>query len=124
MALAFRLEHLKEWSKAADIYQELLLQYADRVTPSDDQDQRIYQYTSVAIAVQQKLAKWPQEGLDTYRNRFETDAASLLEQAGSDPALLHKIVAQYFITDAAKEAAIRLIERRFRQRRLDRRSTA
>src|SRR5437764_3599079 len=66
MALAYRLEHLKEWNKAADVYQELLQQYADRVTPSDARDQRIYQYTSVAIAVQQKLAKWPQEGLDAY----------------------------------------------------------
>src|SRR3954447_3793169 len=83
MALAFRLEHLKEWNKAADVYQELLQQYADRVTPSDERDQRIYQYTSVAIAVQQKLAKWPQEGLDAYRGKYETEAASLLEQAGS-----------------------------------------
>src|ERR1043165_8827242 len=83
MALAFRLEHLKEWNKAADVYQELLQQYADRVTPSDERDQRIYQYTSVTIAVQQKLAKWPQEGLDAYRGRYETEAASLLEQAGN-----------------------------------------
>src|SRR5690242_14488470 len=109
MALAFRLEHLKEWNKAADVYQELLQQYADRVTPSDERDQRIYQYTSVAIAVQQKLAKWPQEGLDAYRGKFEPEAASLLEQAGStnspqgsDLSALHKIVSQYFITDAAR----------------------
>src|SRR3954470_1913092 len=100
MALAFRLEHLKEWNKAADVYQELLQQYADRVTPSDERDQRIYQYTSVAIAVQQKLAKWPQEGLEAYRGKFEPEAASLLEQAattaspqaGADLNALHKIV--------------------------------
>jgi outer membrane protein assembly factor BamB/outer membrane protein assembly factor BamD (BamD/ComL family) len=110
MALAFRLEHLKEWNKAAAVYQELLQQYGDRVTPSDDKDQHIYQYTSVTIAVQQKLARWPQEGLDAYRGRYETEAASLLEQAGSDPAALHKIVSQYFITDSAKQAAIRLID--------------
>jgi outer membrane protein assembly factor BamB/outer membrane protein assembly factor BamD (BamD/ComL family) len=110
MALAFRLEHLNEWNKAADVYQELLQQYADRVTPSDDKDQQIYQYTSITIAVQQKLAKWPQEGLDTYRARYETEAASLLQQAGTDPVQLHKIVAQYFITDSAKQAAIRLID--------------
>src|SRR5947207_13079768 len=103
MALAFRLEHLKEWNKAADVYQELLQQYADRVTPSDERDQRIYQYTSVAIAVQQKLAKWPQEGLDAYRGKFEPEAANLLEQAGStaspqagpDLAALQQIVPQY-----------------------------
>ena len=110
LALAFRLEHLGEWNKAADVYQELLQQYADRVTPSDDKDQQIYQYTSITIAVQQKLAKWPQEGLDAYRGRYETEAASLLEQAGTDPVALHKIVAQYFITDSAKQAAIRLID--------------
>src|SRR2546423_9516853 len=110
MALAFRLEHLQEWSKAADVYQELLQQYADRVTPSDDRDQRIYQYTSVAIAVQQKLAKWPREGVDAYRNKYETEATGMLEQAGNDPSALHKIVAQYFITDSARQAAIKLID--------------
>jgi outer membrane protein assembly factor BamB len=110
MALAYRLEHLQEWSKAADIYQELLQQYSDRVTPSDAHDEHIYQYTSVALAVQAKLAKWPQDGLDAYRNRYESDAASLLQQAGLDPVLLHKIVAQYFITDAARDAAIQLID--------------
>ena len=111
MALAFRLEHLQEWGKAADVYQELLQQYSDRVTPSDnDQDQRIYQYTSVALAVQQKLAKWPQDGLDIYRGRYETEAANLLQQADNDPTALHQIVSKYFVTDSAKEAAIALID--------------
>jgi outer membrane protein assembly factor BamB/outer membrane protein assembly factor BamD (BamD/ComL family) len=110
MALAYRLEHLQEWSKAADIYQELLQQYSDRVTPSDAHDDHIYQYTSVALAVQGKLAKWPQDGLDAYRNRYESDAASLLQQAGNAPLELHKIVSQYFITDSARDAAIQLID--------------
>src|SRR4051794_18735133 len=113
-ALAERMEHLKEWNKAADIYQEVLQKYSDRVVPSQvDRDNRIYQYTSVGAAVQEKLAKWPQEGLDVYRARYETEAASLLQQAGEtnlDTATLHKVVAQYFITDAAKTASMRIID--------------
>ena len=52
-ALAERMERLKEWTKSADVYQEILQSYSDRVVPSQvDSDNRIYQYTSVAISVQ------------------------------------------------------------------------
>src|SRR5687767_952003 len=71
-ALAERLEHLKEWDKSADVYMEILQGYTDRVVPSQvDADNKIYQYTSVAAAVQERLAKWPQDGLGVYRARYE-----------------------------------------------------
>ena len=110
-ALAERMEHLKEWEKSADVYMEILQGYADRVVPSQvDKDNKIYQYTSVVGAVQERLAKWPPEGLAVYRNRYETEAATLLEQAGEDLAKLHKVYATYFVTDAAREAAVRLMD--------------
>src|SRR5450432_1815418 len=79
-ALAERMEHLREWDRSADVYQEILHSYADRVIPSQiDKDNKIYQYASVTPAVQERLAKWPAEGLAVYRGRYEGEAAALLE---------------------------------------------
>ncbi|WP_428939965.1 PQQ-binding-like beta-propeller repeat protein [Fontivita pretiosa] len=110
-ALAERMEHLKEWDKAADVYQEILRSYSDRVVPSQvDAENKIYQYTSVTPAVQERLARWPEEGLRVYRARYETQAAELLASAGDDLGQLHRVLAHYFVTDAAKQAAMRMIE--------------
>src|SRR5204863_5685465 len=85
-AQAERMEHLGEWIKAAEVYQEILQQYPDRLIPSlSDKDNRIYQYTSVAEAVQQRIAKWPGAGLHVYRARYEPEAQALLEQAMGSP---------------------------------------
>lgn len=110
-ALAQRLERLKEWDKSADVYMEILEKYADRVVPSQvDKDNRIYQYTSVASAVQERLAKWPRAGLDVYRSRYEDDAEGVLQLAGDDPAKLHRIVSLYFVTQSSTKAALRLMD--------------
>ncbi|HWE92613.1 MAG TPA: PQQ-binding-like beta-propeller repeat protein [Tepidisphaeraceae bacterium] len=112
LALAQKMERLKEWSKSADLYQEVITKYADRVVPSGlDSDKKINQYTSITFGVQEKLAKWPAEGLDVYRARFETPAAAMLENARpDDAAALNKIYSVYFVTDSGKQAAIRLID--------------
>src|SRR5438094_3248731 len=34
LALAERMERLKEWDKSADVYQEIVEKYADRVVPN------------------------------------------------------------------------------------------
>src|SRR5438876_4045182 len=109
-ALAERMERLKEWAKSADVYQEILARHSDRVVPSQvDKDNRIYQYASVGPAVQARLSKWPREVLAVSRGKYETEAPSLLQQAGNDLALLHKITALFFVTDASKAAALKLI---------------
>jgi len=70
-ALAQKMERLKEWNKSADLYQEILEKYSDRVVPSQiDKDNKIYQYTSVTNGVQEQLARWPQDGRDVYRARY------------------------------------------------------
>ena len=111
-ALAQRMERLKDWNKAADALQEVIEKHADRVMPSQvDQKNVIYQYTSVTTAVQERLAKWPQEGLDVYRARFEPQAAALLEQASADDVgALHRAYALYFVTDTGKNAGLRLVD--------------
>ena len=114
-ALADRMQRLGEWGKAADVYQELLQSQADRVVLSPTNPS---QYQSVIAAVQDRLCHWPPEGLEIYRGRFETEAAGLLEQALAenrpdavdDPGLLHRIFANYFVTNAAKTAGIRLMD--------------
>ena len=112
-ALAERMERMREWPKAADIYQEVLAGAGDRVVPSRvDKKNVIYQYTSVALSVHERLAKWPDDGIAAYRSRYEPAAATLLAQADEtgveDLGVLGRVVTLYFPTDAAKTAATRL----------------
>ena len=111
-ALAQRMERSREWNKSADLYQEILEKYSDRVVPSQvDKDNKIYQYTSVTKGVQEQLARWPQEGRDVYRARYEAAAAQMVEDAGrTDLFTLNQVFSKYFITDAAKQAGLRLVE--------------
>ncbi|GIW77797.1 MAG: hypothetical protein KatS3mg104_2860 [Phycisphaerae bacterium] len=110
IALAERMERLREWEKSADVYQEIVDKYADRIiaTGSDPQNQ-IVQYTSVALVVQEKLARWPEEGLTVYRWRYEPSAQELLEQSGQDPMLLQRVLLRYFPTNAARTAGLKLL---------------
>jgi outer membrane protein assembly factor BamB len=114
LAKAQKMERQKEWGKSADFYQELLTspEYAKKVVPSlEDARHRIYQYTSVEELVMQRLSRWPQEGLDVYRARFEAPAATLLEQAkGDDLFTLQQVFTRYFVTDSGKAAGIRLMD--------------
>ena len=60
----------------------------------------------MTIAVQERLTKWPDEGLAVYRARFEPAAAGILEQAKrEDNGALQKVFSLYFATDAGKQAA-------------------
>lgn len=110
-ALAQRMERLKEWDKSADVYQEILEKYADRVVPSQvDKDNNIYQYSSVSLVVQERLARWPQDGLDYYRLRFGAEAQAALQVMGADDfAGFHRVYSRYFVTDAGKAAGLRLM---------------
>lgn len=121
LALAQRMERLKEWNKSADVYQEIVEKYADRVVPADMPAeaaveaaagaQAVLRYTSVTLKVQSLLGKWPAEGLQVYRARYETPAQTLLDAADvDDVAALNRVVQLYFPTDAAKKAALRLME--------------
>ena len=114
LALAQRMERLKEWDKSADVYQEVLTQYAGRLTPSGtDSRNRVNRYTNVQQSVQDKLSKWPAEGRAVYVARFGPAADALLAKAlkpdgSADDAALHQVLSTYFITPAAKTAGLRL----------------
>ena len=114
LALAQKMERLKEWNKSADLYQEILTdpKYTSKVVPARKYpDGRIYQYTSVEELVMQHLAHWPQEGLDVYRARYEAPASAMLGSVkGDDLYTLHQVFARYFVTDAGKTAGIRLTD--------------
>jgi outer membrane protein assembly factor BamB len=114
-ALAQKMERLKEWNKSADLYQEVIDKYPDRVVPSrTNEDDKIVQYTSVTRGVMERLAKWPKDGLDVYRARYEPAAAAMLENAGGlargDVAEMHKVFYRYFVTDTARGAGLRLVD--------------
>ncbi len=113
LALAQRMEHLKEWNKSADVYQEIIEKFADRVVPTDStaSGSDVTRYTSVTLKVQALLGKWPPEGLAVYRARYESQAQSMLDAADiDDVAALNRVVQRYFPTEAAKKAALRLME--------------
>ena len=45
-------------------------------------------------AVQERLSKWPKEGIDAYRARYEAEAKAMLDATKSDDvAKLHREVA-------------------------------
>jgi outer membrane protein assembly factor BamB len=117
-ALARRMERLHEWGTSADVYQEILEKYPDRVVPTaeDPQTHVVTQYVSVTETVRQSLCKWPLDGLMVYRSRYETDAQKMLTAAGTEGLdKLHQILFMYFPTDAAKTAGIRLMDAYFEQ---------
>ena len=103
-ALAQKMERLKEWNKSADLYQEILEKYADRVVPSQvDRDQKIYQYTSVTKGVQDALARWPEEGRAVYRARYEGAAAAMVESARRDDVFtLNQAFSKYFMREGLR----------------------
>ncbi len=112
IALAERMEHLREWSKAADAYQDVLANFGDRVVSSKiDDEKRIIQYSSVVTEVQKRLGRWPDEGIAAYRARFEVEAQAMLDSAKpGDLATLQRVVSTYFISEAARVAGMRLVD--------------
>lgn len=110
IALAERMERLHEWNKSADVYQEILEKFSDRVLPSKiNADGKVEQYASVALVVQEKLARWPEEGLAVYRGRYEESARQLVETDSTDRTALAKVFSNYFVTESAKLAGRRLM---------------
>ncbi len=110
-----RMERQGQWDTAADLYQEIMEKYKDRVVPSrkDAKTDTINQYMSVAYAVQEQLARWPEPGLNVYRSRYEATARAMLDAAGrDDPGALNQVFWLYFVTDSAKGAGMRLMDLR------------
>src|SRR5688572_16210809 len=59
--LGKRMERLREWHKSADVYQEILKTYKDRVVPTDNDGEKApTRYASVRQAVIDRLARWPE----------------------------------------------------------------
>ncbi|HEX8521047.1 MAG TPA: PQQ-binding-like beta-propeller repeat protein [Tepidisphaeraceae bacterium] len=111
LAQAERMSRLKEWDKAADLYQEVLDKYSDRIVSTGKDGSPGSRYANVTAVVQERLGAWPREGLEAYKRKFEPAAQSLIESAGSEDAgALNQVVARYFATTTGKNAAVKLIE--------------
>jgi outer membrane protein assembly factor BamB/tetratricopeptide (TPR) repeat protein len=115
LALAQRLENQKDWSNSAQTYQEIVDQYGDRVVPARTHDPNLLaQYVSIVSVVDEHLSQWPPEGLAVYRASFEAAAAKLAGSAREDdPAPLQQAFVRYFVTDAARDAGLKLIDADF-----------
>lgn len=105
-------ENQKQWKTAAEYYQEALSKYPGRVVAVNrNPDKGIYQYEGIAPVVQERLAKWPAEGVRIYDQMYGQTAADLLSAAPrGDIAALGQIFWTYFITDAGKSAGIQLLD--------------
>jgi outer membrane protein assembly factor BamB len=112
LALAEKMERLKEWNKSADLYQEVLTdpKYTGKVVSAEQSDSHRL-FRSVEDLVMQHLSRWPAEGLEVYRGRYETQAQALLDSAKpGDLHTLHQVFSRYFVTEAGKNAGIRLMD--------------
>ncbi len=108
LSLADRMQRLGEWGKSAEIYQEIIEGFLDRVIPVAGQKDP-ERYVGVVTEVQQRMAKWPPAGIQAYNARYDAQAAQMLV-AASDRAALRVILNRYFATDSAREAGKRLID--------------
>ena len=117
LQLAERLEKQKEWAKAADVYQEMAQKYADRVVPvRQDKAGRPVQYVSATQTAQDRLAKWPAEGIAAYRKRFEDTARDALNADTTDrnaERTAARVMTLYFLTDAGRDAAMSVMSTAF-----------
>lgn len=115
-AHAQRMERLKQWNIAGDLYQEILRDFPDRVVQShtDPKTGYVDQYTSVRYKVIELMSKWPVDGLNAYRAKYEPVAASLLASTvPGEYAKVEEVFGLYFITDTGKAAGLRLIDQYF-----------
>jgi outer membrane protein assembly factor BamB/tetratricopeptide (TPR) repeat protein len=105
-------EMQKQWKSAADLYQEALAKYPGRVVPVTlDPEQKIFHYSGIAPIVQERISKWPADGLAAYRAAYGQTAADLLTAVPSgNLAGLENVFWTYFDTDAGKTAGLRLID--------------
>lgn len=111
-----RLERMNEWGKAAELFQEVLEEFPDRVIQTGtDNEGIIVRYTGIANAVTQRIARWPAAGLEAYRARFEPAAqAQLMAASADDLDALQAVYARYFNTRPGLIAGIRLVDGNFR----------
>jgi outer membrane protein assembly factor BamB/tetratricopeptide (TPR) repeat protein len=109
---ARNMEQQKEWNKAADWYQQVLEKYRTRVVAWKADDGRTFnRYRGIVYQVQESLARWPTEGINVYRARFEGTAAAMLDAAPPDDFnTLKQVLDTYFITEAGKRAGLKLID--------------
>ena len=114
-ALAERLVGLGEFPRAAEVYQEATDELGRQlVAARSTDDGEVYQYRPVSLAVRERLAAWPIEGRDAYRDRYAAEAERLLEEAPDDAALAD-VIERFFLTAAAADATRTLVDRRLAQ---------
>src|SRR5580704_6765217 len=92
-------EQQKQWKTAAEFYQSALEKYSRRVAAWQiDVEHDLFDYAGVGLIVQQRLAAWPAEGLNVYRQMYGQTAADELANAGAaDIAALDHVFANYFV---------------------------
>lgn len=110
--LARNLEKAGDWDRAAEIYQELLEKYPDKVVSLTGAGGDAAQYLSVPRLAQQLLCKWPANAIAIYRGKYGPAADTMLAAIDHDsPAALAALARRYFLTDAGTAASLQLLDR-------------
>src|SRR5271170_6546499 len=103
-------EQQKQWKTAAEFYQNAQEKYERRVAAWQiDVEHELFEYAGVGLVVRRRLAAWPEEGLNVYRQLYGQTAADALANAGDIAALDH-VFSDYFVTDAGAAAGERLMD--------------
>ena len=120
-------ETLTQWKAAADDYLQAIRRFRSRVVPLQTPDSVAQDVSSRYVAtrfvavgqiVQEKLSKWPAEGLSIYNGLYGRIAADQLAAASAaasrnDIPQVLDVFWTYFATDAGKRAGVRLMDHYF-----------
>ncbi len=129
LVLAERMERLKEWRNAAELFQELLDQHADKMltrranttdnNPADRLATDANRFIPVSALVRERLSAWPIEGQEVYRSIFSARAELLLAQAALQSDVtqrkgsLAQVAIEYPLTESARRALAELFAMAF-----------
>jgi outer membrane protein assembly factor BamB len=105
-------ESQAHWENAADLYQQALAQFPNRVIEiKSSSDSGLSRYVGTSQIVQSRLEKWPQEARDIYKGLYEQTADDLLRTAPPHQTrTLLNVFWNYGASDAGKQAGIALVD--------------
>jgi outer membrane protein assembly factor BamB len=105
-------ESQNHWENAADLYQQALVKFPNRVIQTaGDSNSAMSHYVGTSQAIQARLAKWPADARGIYQGLYEQTADDLLHAAPPHrAAALLNVFLNYSISDAGKQAGVALVD--------------
>ena len=84
LAKGMEKQKLQQWKNAADFYTDAVKQFSGRVVPNKDvKKSLVFSFTGISREVQERIAKWPAEGLESLRPHVRQDRGGPAGVGGS-----------------------------------------